>query len=73
MTGMLTGFAGKFQPAGGFQGMRVKGADFGGPADIQRHHQPVAGDSGGDDAGALRQDRRGVGGATALPSVRKRR
>src|SRR5258705_4180638 len=35
--------------------MRVEGADFGYTADIQRHHQPVASYSSGDDAGALRQ------------------
>ena len=39
--------------------MRVEGADFGGAGDIQRHHQPVAGEPGGDDTGAFRQQRGG--------------
>ena len=51
--------------------MRVEGADFGRPAYIQRHHQPVAGDAGGDDAGAFRQDRGGVGARQRFPRCGK--
>ena len=40
-----SGLVGEFQPAGGFEAMRVEGADFGGPAHLPRHHQAVAGDA----------------------------
>jgi hypothetical protein len=36
--------AGEFEDAGGPKRMRIEGADFGHPANVQRHHQPVAGD-----------------------------
>ena len=69
-----SGFADEFQLSGRFQRLRIEGADFGHPADIQRHHQPVAGDRRRDDAGALRQRRGDVRVAAAgLPSPRKRR
>jgi hypothetical protein len=66
-----SGFADEFQPAGGLKRMRVKGADFGHAADIERYHQAVAGDAGCDDAGAFRQRRRDVGGDNASLGAEK--
>jgi 23S rRNA pseudouridine1911/1915/1917 synthase len=51
--------------------MRVKGEDFGGAADIQRHHQAIAGDSRGDDPGPFRQRGRDVGGVGASLGAEK--
>jgi len=45
----------------GLQRMRVKGADFGNSAHIERHHHPVAGRGGRDDLRALRQNGRDLG------------
>jgi hypothetical protein len=41
-----SGFADEFQLTHGPERARVEGADFGHAADIQRHHQPVAGGAG---------------------------
>ena len=41
--------------------MCVKGTDLDRSADIDRHHQPVAGDASGDNSSPLRQYRRDVG------------
>ena len=65
-------FADEFQPAGGLKRMRIKGADFGHPANVERYHQAVAGDAGSDDAGAFGSVAV-MSVVTTLPSVRKRR
>ena len=41
--------------------MRIVGADFGRPADIERHHHPLAGNPGRDDPGTLGQNGRHLG------------
>ncbi len=51
--------------------MGVEGSDFRHAAYIQRHHQPVAGDAGGDDTGAPSQHRRGIGGDNASLGAEK--
>jgi len=66
-----SGFANKLEAAGRPQGAGVKGADFGDPADLQRHHEAIAGDPGGDDPGAFRQRCRDVGGVGASLGAEK--
>jgi 23S rRNA pseudouridine1911/1915/1917 synthase len=69
--GAASRFVGEFQPPRRFQGPRVEGADFDHAAYIQRHHEAVAGDGGGDDAGAFRQHGCGIGGHGAIPAAEK--
>ena len=51
--------------------MHVEGTDFGGAANLQRHHEAIAGYSRGDDPGALRQRCRDVGSNNASLGAEK--
>src|SRR3954447_27040072 len=60
----------EFQLSGRPQGVGIEGADLGDAADVERDHEPVAGDAARDDFGALRQGGNDVACRLGRPSLR---